>query len=183
MERSPDDRAERLRQVKGKGLRTRLFDLAGRIPIVHETADPWIFTVLLLLVGLATYGVINADSVFPGDKDARAHVIQVAAGFLVILGAYFTAVNLREARAHQAFDRLCRAVDQLGSESDAVRVGAVHLLESLALERLDLPTGSAGEVMQAKRSAIFEALEALAGDPAAGRSGEQARQVLHRLER
>jgi len=82
--------------VKGKGLRTRLFDLAGRIPIVHETADPWIFTVLLLLIGIAAYGVINADSVFPGDKDARAHVIQAAAGFLVILGAYFTAVNLRE---------------------------------------------------------------------------------------
>jgi hypothetical protein len=169
--------------MKGGGLRTWLFDLAGRIPIVRETADPWIFTVLLLLVGLATFGVLDPNSVFPGDDDARAHVIQVAAGFLVILGAYFTAVNLREVRAHQAFDRLCRAVDQLGSESDAVRIGAVHLLESLALERLDLPTGSAGEVMRAKKSAIFDALEVLADDPAAGSSGERARQVLLKLER
>jgi len=159
-----------------------MFDLTGKLPIVGETADPWIFLVLMTLVAVAALGVAFPDDVFPGDDDARAHVIQVAAGLLVILGAYFTAVNIREARAHQAFDRLCRVIEQLGNGNEAVRVGAVKLLESIALEKLDLPSGSAGEAMRARRNAIREALRAVAEESAERPSSELARQALQKLE-
>jgi hypothetical protein len=165
-----------------RGLKARLFDLANRMPIVGDTADPWIFLVLTALVAVATFGVLFPEDVFPGDSDARAHVIQVAAGLLVILGAYFTAVNIREVRAQQAFDRLCKVIEQLGSGSEAVRLGSIRLLESIALEKLDLPSGSAGEMMRARRDAIREALASIAGESAELPYGELARRVLQDLE-
>ncbi len=152
------------------------------MPLVGDTADPWIFLVLTALVAVATFGVLFPEDVFPGDDDARAHVIQVAAGLLVILGAYFTAVNIREVRAQQAFDRLCKVIEQLGNGSEAVRLGSIRLLESIALEKLDLPSGSAGEVTRARRDAIREALAALAAESAELPCGELARRVLEDLE-
>lgn len=162
--------------------KARLFDLSTRIPLVRETADPWIFLVLAALVVVTAFAVTFPQDVFPGDKDARGHVIQVAAGFLVILGAYFTAVNIREARAQQAFDRLCRVIEQLGSGNEAVRIGAIRLLESIALEKLDLPGGSTGEVMRARNAAIREALESVVRESNGLPSTDLARQVLRDLE-
>jgi hypothetical protein len=168
--------------MAGQELKARLFSLSTRIPLAKETADPWIFLVLVALVVVATVGVVFPEDVFPGDEDARSHVIQVAAGFLVILGAYFTAVNIREARAQHAFDRLCKVIEQLGSESEAVRIGAIRLLESIALEKLDLPGGSTGRVMRARNDAIVEALGSVAQESAGLPSTGLARQVLQDLE-
>lgn len=151
-----------------------------RIPIVRETADPWIFLMLAGLVLLTALALAFPDEVFSGDKDARTHVIQVAAGLLVILGAYFTSVNIREVRAHQSFERLHKVIGQLESESEAVRIGAIRLLESIALEKLDLPTGSAGEVTRARRKAIREALDAFARE-SQGPAVAVAQEVLANL--
>jgi hypothetical protein len=167
--------------VQERGLKARLFQVVStRIPLVRETADPWIFLALVGLVLVTTVALIFPDTVFSGDEDPRTHVIQVAAGLLVILGAYFTAVNIREVRAHQSFERLNLAIGQLESDSQAVRIGAIRLLESVALEKLDLPTSSAGEVSLARRRAIREALEALTLE-SQGPSVVVAREVLTRL--
>jgi hypothetical protein len=168
--------------MTGREPKARLFDLSTRVPLVRETADPWIFLVLTALVAVTTLAVIFPEDVFSGDRDARGHVLQVAAGLLVILGAYFTAVNIREARAQQAFDRLCKVIEQLGSSSEAVRVGAVKLLESIALEKLDLPSGNSGEVMLARHGAIREALACVAQESTELSSSALARQVLRDLD-
>lgn len=160
----------------------RLFGVPGRLPFVGETADPWIFTVLATLAVTAGLATAFAGEVFPHDKDARGHVIQLAAGLLVLLGAYFTAVNIRETRAHQAFERLHKVLEQLGSPSEPVRLGAISLLESIAVERLDLPSGSATEEVTAARNhAVVTALQAVAAEEE-GAPGESARATLRRLQ-
>jgi hypothetical protein len=159
-----------------------MFDFAGRIPVARETADPWVFLAMIGLVAATAAGLVFAHDVFPGDDNARGYVIQLAAGMLVILGAYFTAVNIREARAQQAFDRLCRAIEQLGSDSEPVRVGAVRLLESIALEKLELPTGSAGDALAARQKAIREALALVSAERDGRPSVELAQRVLGELE-
>jgi len=159
-----------------------MFDaVSTRVPIVRETADPWIFLMLVGLVLATILALIFPEQVFSGDRDPRTHIIQVAAGLLVILGAYFTSVNLREVRAHQSFERLCKTIGQLESDSEAVRIGAIRLLESLELEKLDLPTGSAGEVTSARRQAIREALEAFARE-SQGPAVAVAQEVLATLD-
>lgn len=162
--------------------KARIFTLSTRVPLVRETADPWIFLVLLALVVVATAGVILAGDVFPGDKDARTHVIQVATGLLVILGAYFTAVNIREVRAQRSFEQLCAVIDQLGSQSESVRVGAIRLLQSLAHEELDLPGGALGRVVETRRLAILDALAVVAGEHPATPCADLANEVLEDLE-
>jgi hypothetical protein len=181
LEGSPAGTPNRL-FVRQQGAKARLFDVSTRIPLVRETADPWIFLVLAALVLATLFAVSFPGEVFPEDDDARTHVIQLAAGALVILGAYFTAVNIREARAQQAFERLCRVIDQLGSETEAVRLGALRMLESIALEELDLPGGSTEAVLDARRRAIGEALAAVARDSADLPCGALAREVLQELE-
>jgi hypothetical protein len=168
--------------MAGPGLKARLFDLSSRIPLVRETADPWIFLVLSVLFVATAFAVVFPEDVFAGDRDARSHVIQVAAGLLVVLGAYFTAVNIRESRNQQAFDRLCRVIDQLGVESEAVRVGAVRLLESIALEKLDLPSGSTGDVLRARQHAVRDVLAAVARESTGSPSSDLAARVLSDLE-
>lgn len=163
-------------------MKSKLFYISTRIPLIRETADPWIFLVLTALVVAAAFGIFCPETVFPGDEDARTHVIQVAAGMLLILGAYFTAVNIREARAQQSFDRLCKVIDQLGSDSETVRVGAIRLLESIALEKLDLPGGSAGQVRRARQKAILDALASVSEELAGSPSAKLARDVLTDLE-
>lgn len=162
-----------------------MFEASKRIPVVGETVDPWIFLLLLGLAGSTTVGVMFAGEVFPNEpeKDARSHVIQLAAGLIVLLGAYFTAVNIREARAQQAFDRLSKVIDQLASESDAVRMGAIRLLEGLAMERLDLPSGSYGHTARlARQNAIRDALGALASEPRDSPVRASARRVLAAIQ-
>jgi len=167
--------------MEGGTPKSRLFESSTRLPLVGETADPWIFLVLAALVAASVLGIAFPHAIFPGDRDARGHVIQAAAGCLVILGAYFTAVNIREARAHQAAERLGRTIDQLGSGDEAVRVAAVKLLQSMALERLDLPSQSAGEAMDARNGAIREALTVVAEGEEGLRSADLARDVLRDL--
>ncbi len=162
--------------------KARLFDFAGRIPVARETADPWIFLVLIGLVAATVVALVFAREVFPDDDDARGHVIQLATGMLVILGAYFTAVNIREVRAQQTFDRLCRVIEQLGSDSEPVRVGAIRLLESIALEKLDLPAGSAGSALEARHVAVREALASVAAERGERPSVELAQRVLGELD-
>jgi hypothetical protein len=165
----------------GTGPKARLFDVAGRIPIIKETADPWVFLELLVLAVAVGLGVAFPDAIFPGDEDARTHVLQVGAGALVLLGAYFTAVNIRQVRADQAFDRLHKVIDQLGSDSEAVRAGAIRLLQSILLEKMDLPSGTAGEAMAARRKAVENALAAAVAEAGGRPSTALAERVLNEL--
>ena len=166
---------------RGRGPRDLLFALSNRIPLVREATDPMMFLVLATLVVATGFAVFFAEDVFPGDEDARSHVLQLAGGLLIVLGGYFTSVSLREIRAQQAFDRLCRVIEQLGSDSEAVRVGAIKLLEGLTLEKLELPSGTAGAAARTRQEVIREALEAVAREADGLPPSALARQVLQRL--
>jgi hypothetical protein len=168
--------------VSREGPKARLFSVTERTPLARETADPWIFLLLTGLVVVAGLAVAFPGEVFPEDEDARSHVIQLAAGMLVILGAWFTAVNIREVRAHQAFERLQKVIEQLGDGDEAVRIGAIRLLQSIALEKLDLPGGSTGQALVARRKAVGDALAAVAAEDGGRPSAALAEQVLRELE-
>ncbi len=165
-----------------RGPRDLLFALSNRVPLVREASDPMVLLVLAILVVATAIAVVFPSDVFPGDKDARSHVLQLAGGVLVLFAAYFTSVNLRETRAQHAFERLSRAIEQLGSESEPVRIGAIKLLESIALERLELPSGTGGSAAIARHEAVREALEAVAREPAGSSPSDLAREVLQKLE-
>lgn len=164
------------------GHNDRLTPSSPRLPLLAGAADPLILLVLVGLGLLAALGTAFAGQVFPDDHDARGHVIQIAAGVLVLLGAYFTAVTVREARAQQAFERLQKTIDQLGSNSEAVRIGAIRPLEGIAWEKLDLPNSSSAAAVTASRPlAVWDVLSAVANEPA-GTAPALARAVLDDLK-
>lgn len=59
------------------------------------------------------------------QNDVRTTLLQVLAGGVLALGAYFSYRQLRVTREGQITDRYTKAVDQLGSEHLDVRLGAV----------------------------------------------------------
>jgi hypothetical protein len=64
-------------------------------------------------------------------NDARASVLQLVAGLVVLGGAYLTARTLRLSRAGHLSDRFSNAVEQLGHDERQVRVGAIYALERI----------------------------------------------------
>jgi hypothetical protein len=142
------------------GPKERLFGLSDRIPLVKEAADPIVAAVLGLLVVLAIVGISIPGEIFPHDNAARSHILQLAGGLILVLGAYYTSVNLRELRAHQYLDRLAKNIELLGAPNQAVRMGSIRLLQGIALERPALPVDSTtAGAASARRHAIREALE------------------------
>jgi len=135
--------------------KARLFAFCNRLPLIGEVDDPVTATALLVFVAATLVAVAFPGLVFPRDHSARTHVLQVAAGILVVVGAYFSAVTLREARAHRHAERLIRIVEQLGNGSTAVRVAAVRLLQSIAFEEPAVPSAHATEeVVSRRRQAV-----------------------------
>lgn len=161
----------------------RIFAFFDRMPVVRQSGDPVIAGVLLLFIALVVLALVLAKVFFPGDDRARTYVIQLAAGLLALFVFYFAAINLRTSRAQHYADRLSRAIDQLGSSSDVVRVGAIRLLEGLALEAPEIPGDDASRLAaRAYRLAISDVL----GEVADGREEELARRaqrVLASLEK
>lgn len=148
-----------------QGPKERLFGLCDRIPFIKETADPVVATVLALLLLLAIVGISIPGQIFPHDNAARSHVMQMAGGLVVVFGAYYATVNLREVRAQRYLDRLSTVIEQVGSPSEPVRLGSIRLLQSAALEKPALPSDSmtAGAVA-ARQKAIREVLDAISGE-------------------
>lgn len=138
-----------------------------RAPIVGESVDPVIAGILWLVLMLGIVGVALAGSVlFPHDKDARSHVIQLAGGVLLVLGAYFTVRNLMASQAQQYAERLRTTIAELDKSSPAVQRAAVNLLEAMAYENSGLPGNSEGKKVDGiRKNAIYVALKAFADTP------------------
>jgi hypothetical protein len=66
------------------------------------------------------------------QNDARATLLQGAAGLLLVIGAIATWWQLQISREGQLTERFSRAVEQLGSQNEDVRIGAFRTLERIA---------------------------------------------------
>jgi hypothetical protein len=62
-------------------------------------------------------------------NDARASVLQLLGGLVILAGAYLTARGVRLNRASHISDRFSKGVEQLGHTEPATRVGGVYALE------------------------------------------------------
>jgi hypothetical protein len=148
-----------------RGPKERLFAVCYRIPVIKELADPIIATVLVFVLLIAVVGITIPGAIFPHDSGARGHVMQAVGGLVVIFGAYYASVNLREARAQQYLERLSTIITQVGNPNEAVRLGAIRMLQSTALERPALPSDSmAARAVNARRMAISEVLESVSNE-------------------
>jgi hypothetical protein len=157
------------------GPKNVLFSISNRIPLLREAADPVIATVLWTLL-IATAGAVALPGeIFPHDHDARTHVLQIAGGLLLVLGAYATSIALRDRRATEYLTRLADAIGKLDSSTLPARAGTIRLVQSLALERPTLPSDSTTEgALSARRAAIWDALCMIEGrDPELAALAEQ----------
>jgi hypothetical protein len=141
----------------------------------------------LALIGLVTFVVITilsvryAGDLFPDDREARGHVLQIAAGVLVTLGVYFTALGLTFNRWQKRVELLGEAIDRLVANNEAVRIGAVWTLEHLAYDS-PRSRGQAFRTLSVHR-AISAALEAAGpGSEAFTRAREEVQQTLAYLD-
>jgi hypothetical protein len=66
------------------------------------------------------------------ENDARTTLIQGLGGLILLSGLGFTLWNLRLTQDRQITEHYTRAVEQLGSEKLAVRLGAIYALERIA---------------------------------------------------
>lgn len=81
-----------------------------------------------------TDGSYSVDQVIRARGDVRAALLQLFVGFAVVVGVWFTARTYRLTRRVQRTDRFMKAVDALGSTSEAVRAGGVYVLWMLVSE-------------------------------------------------
>ncbi|MFE2580121.1 pentapeptide repeat-containing protein [Streptomyces sp. NPDC059378] len=70
-------------------------------------------------------------------NDIRTTLLQGLAGVALLIGAYFTWRQLDVSRQGQITQRFTAAVEQLGSTSPEVRIGAVYALERIAHDSPD----------------------------------------------
>jgi hypothetical protein len=160
----------------------RIFAIFDRVPVVRQTGDPVIAGVLMLFALAVIVALALAEDIFPGDDRARTYVVQIAGGFLALFVFYFASINLRTSRAQHYADRVSKAIEQVGSTSDVVRIGAVRLLEGLALEEPEIPGDDASRLAaRAYRRAIADVLAEIA-DGESGELASKARHILASLE-
>jgi Pentapeptide repeats (8 copies) len=83
--------------------------------------------------GLLVHGYAFSDDTERARalNDARASVLQLVAGLVVLGGAYLTARTLRLSRAGHLSDRFSKAAEQLGHDRPQTRVGAIYALERI----------------------------------------------------
>jgi hypothetical protein len=87
--------------------------------------------VVLLFVVLNWYVGPKTPSV---RKDLVVAVAQILAGTALLSGLYFTWRTLQVNREGQITERFTRAIDQLGNESEDVRLGGIYALERISRE-------------------------------------------------
>lgn len=162
----------------------RLFSISERLPLLGGAADPFMAAVLGAFICVTLVAVEMPDRIFPGDKDARTHVLQLAGGLLVVGGFYFVAVTLRSTRAMQHADRLVTTIALLASADDATRIAAIRLLEAMAHPNPNFPKDNASHAMAAaQREAILDALRFAANEPARPVTASTARAAMTAVKR
>lgn len=73
-------------------------------------------------------------AVFEQEDRARATLAQIIGGAVVLAGLWFTWQRIEISRQGQITERFTRAVEQLGSAQQSIRVGATFALERIARE-------------------------------------------------
>lgn len=122
-----------------------------------------IFAALALVVALGAALTIGADYfavrngvdaiLDPAEQaaardDARRTLLQAAAGIAVLVAGFFTYWRIRLSEHAQLTERFTNAIEQLGSDQMAVRIGAIAALERIAKDsRVD--RGTVSEVLSA----------------------------------
>jgi uncharacterized protein YjbI with pentapeptide repeats len=66
------------------------------------------------------------------ELKARQTMAQIVGGAVLLVGLYFTSQTLRTTQEGQITDRFTKAINQLGKNDLAVRLGAIHALERIA---------------------------------------------------
>ena len=66
------------------------------------------------------------------ESKSRQTLAQMLGGAALLLGLYFTSQTLRTTQEGQITDRFTKAIEQLGKESLAVRLGGIYALERIA---------------------------------------------------
>ena len=145
------------------------FKFSYRIPVMRDTADPE----YAAIYGLFVCVVVGALIVFGQSSSTYTHILQTAGGVLVVLGVYLTSVNLRISRSEQYAGRLMTALGQLNSQSEAVRLGTIRLLEAMLVE-VPFVTAEDRERVARYKRAVIEALDAISSQ------GETREAVLAR---
>jgi hypothetical protein len=116
------------RPARARRIRSRQLDALTR-PVERLLAGA------LVLIVAGTYVAVRyAHDLLPGDTDPRGHMLQIAAGVIVVLGAYFTAIGLTFNRAQRRIELLGKTVEQLANKDEATRISAVWVLEAIAYD-------------------------------------------------
>jgi hypothetical protein len=136
--------------------KSRAFKFFDHVPVLRDTGDPEYAGIFLLFA----CAVAGALIVFGHSRSAYTDVLQTAGGVLVVMGVYLTTVSLRTSRSEQYAGRLMTAIGQLNSQSEAVRVGTIRLLEAILVEAPDVTTKDLERVGRYKR-AVIAALDAI----------------------
>lgn len=91
-----------------------------------------------VLVLVAAVGAWRAANGYVNPRTPEHHTAllataaQIFGGAILLVGLYFTGRNLQVNREGQITERFTRAIDQLGSDRLAVRLGAIYALERIA---------------------------------------------------
>ncbi len=75
---------------------------------------------------------MEAKDRFNIEDEARRTLATTLGGIVVLAGAYFTWRNIKVAQEGQITDRFTKAIEQLGAEKLAVRLGGIYALERIA---------------------------------------------------
>jgi hypothetical protein len=118
----------------------------GPVRLVLRSARKWTSFLVAVMAAGSFYGIVwklPASSVPPwpllGERERQAIILesrktnaQILGGVALLVGLYFTWRNVRIMEEGKNTERFTRAVDQLGSEKIAQRVGGIYALERLA---------------------------------------------------
>ena len=66
------------------------------------------------------------------ESKSRQTLAQIVGGVVLLGGLYITAQTLRTTQEGQITDRFTKAIDQLGKDNMAVRLGGIYALERIA---------------------------------------------------
>ena len=66
------------------------------------------------------------------ESKSRQTLAQILGGAALLVGLYFTSQTIRTAQEGQITDRFTKAIDQLGKDTLAVRLGGIYALERIA---------------------------------------------------
>ena len=142
--------------VRSMNSKRSAFKFCYHIPVMRDTADPEYAGIYFLFI----CAVVGALIAFGHGSSAYTHILQTAGGVGSSFGVYLTSVNLRISRSEQYAGRLMTAIGQLNSQSEAVRLGTIRLLEAILAEAPHVTTEDRERLNGYKR-AVIEALDAI----------------------